>query len=1279
MKNKFKKLLYMAFTVIIVIAAVSGCKKIIEPGPNSITNPFNSFRDIPGVTNEEIRATEAILGQTLRGRGHFVYSVLPSTEAFYDDNGQIRGFSALFCEWLSGLFGIPFKPEFVAWDEYLATLASYEVDFSGAMTATEERRKTYFMTSAIATQTIRYYQLADSVPIATIAGSRPLRYAFIESTSTINEVTSTLESGTYEVILVKNTDEAYNLLKSGEADAFFNSNMAEAAFDIYGDVIAKDFLPLLFSPVSLTTQNPALEPFISVVQKALDHGAIRYLTMLYSKGYEEYLQHKLALVLTDEEKEYIKNHDKIKFVAEYYNYPISFYNMHEKEWQGIAFDLLSEVGRLAGMSFILGNDRHTEWPELLRMVEEGEAPLSAELVRSKDREGRFLWPKKASLTDNYVLISKSEYPNLSIGEIMNARIGLVWGSVFAEVFNLWFPDHPHTVEYMGSNAAFDALSRGEVDMVMSCGHRLLSITHFNELVGYKANIAFNHPSNSYFGLNKNETVLCSILDKALLLIDTEGISNQWMQKTFDYRVKLYVARLPWLISAVAFALIIVFLFFIFIRNTRSKRLLEQTVKNRTGELENQRDKTEALAHWYRSILDATPLPISVTDTEMNWTFVNTAVEDFLGRKRDDMYGKPCRTLNSNICNTEDCGIACAKRGSKYTVFTHGESSYKVDVEKLKKKDGDTAGFIEVFQDITQIEEMAKKQANAEAASSAKSAFIANMSHEIRTPMNSIIGFSELAQDGNIPLKTKEYLNKISENAKWLLHIINDILDISKIESGRMELEHIPFTLHEIFSQCQALIKPKAEEKGLTLYCYAEPSIGKTLMGDPVRLRQVLINLLTNAIKFTNIGTIKFLASVVSLNENNTTINFEVKDSGIGMIPEQIERIFTPFMQADETITRRYGGTGLGLAIAKNIIEMMGGAFEVESAPGVGSKFSFRLSFEVIDEPDYKPVQKIVLDESGKPNFEGEILICEDNEMNQQVISEHLERVGLRSIVANNGKEGVDIVKNRMLNGEKPFDLIFMDIHMPVMDGLEAASKITALKTETPIVAMTANIMTNDINLYKKSGIPDCVNKPFTSHELWECLSKYFQPVGTSPIDKRNQIEKDKTLQKKISISFAKNNQTTYAMIKKAIEAGELKLAHRLAHTLKANAGQIGKEQLRKAAEAIETALEGGKNTLTEAQMELLETELKTVLEELAPFLYENESEKKAPSMSRQEQIKLLEQLEGMLKKRNPECADMLDDIRTIAESGELAQQVEDLEFKKALDALYALKEKYNTD
>jgi CheY-like chemotaxis protein len=503
------------------------------------------------------------------------------------------------------------------------------------------------------------------------------------------------------------------------------------------------------------------------------------------------------------------------------------------------------------------------------------------------------------------------------------------------------------------------------------------------------------------------------------------------------------------------------------------------------------------------------------------------------------------------------------------------------------------------------------------------------------------------------------------------------LDISKIESGKIELEKIPFDLHEIFKTCQMMMTPKATEKGLVLYFYVEPSVGKIPLGDPTRLLQVLINLLSNAIKFTSTGIIKLDAAIKSMSESSVTISFRVKDSGIGMTEEQIKRIFDPFMQGESGTTRKYGGTGLGLAITKSIVEIMGGKLIVGSTPKVGSYFSFELTFDIIDaSEEILAEMKKTLIVMKKPIFTGEVLLCEDNYINQQVICEHLARVGLKTVVAENGKIGVDMVSSRIERGEKPFDLIFMDIHMPVMDGLEAARKIMEFNIGVPVVAITANMMTHDRELYRTCGMSGYVGKPFTSQELWGCLMQYLEPVSLHDEEPSIYEQADDELRQKFINNFVESNREKFKEITNAINGGDIELAHRLVHTLKGNAAQLGITLLQSVAQEVEELLKDGENLVSPEQLTALETELNTALTELEPLVCEHSgdgAETAAEPLDGKAARELIEKLEPLLKNGNPESLEYIDTLRRIPGSGELIRQMEGFKFKPAMKIFHEWK------
>ena len=965
---------FRLFLSFLFLACFFGCEFSPPPKIHREYPTFTSFRDIPGVTEEEIAAVERLQQENRT----FIFGMNPSTEFFIDEDGTIGGYSALLSDWLTTLFGMRFKPVLYEWEDLLAGLKSHAIDFTGEMTPTEERRTAYFMTDAIAERTIKFMRIKGSEALSKIEKQRPLRYAFLEDTTTVDLVSPFLEAGS-ELVFAGNYEEIYHLLKSGEVDAFFDESPAEAAFDEYGDVVTETFLPLLYSPVSLTTQNPGLEPLISIVQKALRSGGTYHLTQLYNQGYLGYRRHRFFAQLNAEEKAFIQEHiasgHAILIAAEYDNYPASFYNEQEGQWQGIAFDVLKEIENLTGLTFARAHKDRVEWPTLLEMLERGDAAMTTELIPSEERRGRFLWPDTPYQTDYFALLSLADHPDLMPNEILYARVGLIEASVYAEMFRTWFPNHTNTVEYTSNFAAFDALERGEIDLVMMTQNQLLNVTNFLERPGFKTNIRFNRSYEASFGFNINEAVLRSIVSKALHEIDTHSIVERWTHKLFDYRLKVAQSRIPWLIGASVLLLCVLGLLFVmFLKGRQVEKQLEAAVRERTRQLEIQTEAAEAAFH------------------------------------------------------------------------------------------------------------------EAQVASRAKGEFLARMSHEIRTPLNAVIGMTEIAKRADSREKIDTSLSEIKIASNHLLGIINDILDMSKIESGKFTLADEDFSLREAMDEVAHIVLQRCLEKRIHFVTNFEEFPNYTVKGDSLHLKQVLINLIGNAVKFTpDEGEIRFLLDIKEVDANRISVTFSISDTGIGMTEEQMSKLFTAFEQADAKIATRFGGTGLGLAISQNLVQMMGGLVTVKSEPGKGSTFAFVLTMEVVGRAaDFAQTSGDTV-----PELLGKrILLAEDVDINREILVELLADT---HVTIDEAVDGVQAVEKFAASPDRYYDLIFMDVQMPNMDGYEATRHIRALKREdaatVPIIAMTANAYNDDIERGRAAGMNAHLAKPIDISAIMRLLAE----------------------------------------------------------------------------------------------------------------------------------------------------------------------------------------------
>ncbi|MDH5387747.1 MAG: ATP-binding protein [Gammaproteobacteria bacterium] len=370
---------------------------------------------------------------------------------------------------------------------------------------------------------------------------------------------------------------------------------------------------------------------------------------------------------------------------------------------------------------------------------------------------------------------------------------------------------------------------------------------------------------------------------------------------------------------------------------------------------------------------------------------------------------------------------------------------------------------------------------AEAASHAKSDFLATMSHEIRTPMNGIIGMLNLFKRTSLTETQANYLDTIDVSSEQLLLLLNDILDISEIESGKLVLEHAPFKLSELSDDCIHLIESRANHKHLELYIDAQPDLPDDLIGDEIRMRQIFINLLNNAVKFTEQGSITLRIEVIEQYKNTVNLLFSVIDTGIGIPEEKSHLLFDKFSQVDSSLSRKHGGSGLGLAISKKLVDAMDGEIGFRNNLDRGSTFYVSLQLSIAPETSIKNINEDI----NKDNIISalSILLAEDNKINRYAAKTLMEQDGHHVTVATNGEEAVDAV----INSDKAFDVILMDIHMPKVDGIEACSRIRALqdkeKRSTPIIALTANILQDEKHKCFEAGMNSFITKPFSPEKL----------------------------------------------------------------------------------------------------------------------------------------------------------------------------------------------------
>jgi len=644
-------------------------------------------------------------------------------------------------------------------------------------------------------------------------------------------------------------------------------------------------------------------------------------------------------------------------------------------------------------------------------------------------------------------------------------------------------------------------------------------------------------------------------------------------------------------------------------------------------------KTDTI-HLYESILDAVNFPITVTNKDMEWIFINKAVEDFLGVKRENVIGKKCSSWNAHICNTENCGITRLRNGHSDTYFEQFNGKYHVFVSYLYDENGEISGHVEVVKDITEIVNMTEQQAKAETANRAKSDFLARVSHELRTPMNAILGITEMQMQNNtLPQETQEALRKMYDSGYMLLNIINDILDLSKIEAGKLEISPVRYDVASMINDTVHLNVVRYDSKPIKLNIDVNENMPSLLFGDELRIRQILNNLLSNAFKYTDKGQITLSVNIekttpLALNaQEQVVLVFSVSDTGQGMTSEQVNRLFDEYIRFNMEANRTTEGTGLGMSITKHIVSMMNGQIFVESEPGKGSVFTVRLpqgyiTSNVIGKDLAENLKQFHLGRAMQmkkaPQIKreympyGRVLIVDDVESNLYVAKGLLAPYGLSIDTVTSGFSAVDKIKDGAV-----YDIVFMDHFMPKMDGIEAARIMREMGYTQPIIALTANALSGQAEIFLENGFDGFISKPIDTRQLNIMLNKlirnkYPKEVIESARRLKENLDYSKTdnvqqslITPQLKKIFIKDAEKAIAILEKAVknkfESGDDVQLHVInVHAMKSALANIEETELSDFALKLEQTGRDENIEKMLAETPVFIKELRSVIEKISP-------------------------------------------------------------------------------
>jgi len=990
---------------------------------------------------------------------------------FRNKQGKHSGISADFLALISKKIGLHFEVKTGVWAEILAEVKAGKLDGLSCAVKTPEREK--FLT---------FSPPYVSMPLAIIVQKEK------QGIHTIDDLVGksvAVNKGSYlhewlktsypeiKLYLTSSNDASLEAVSFAKADAYIG-NIVVASYGIKTHYLSNlkivNRVEGMDTEVSVALRKEHTQ-LQNIINKALKSIGEEAYTKIVEKWYTPMEAPEKRVLFTKKEQAWIDKHPTVLVGVDKVWEPFDFMNSQGKH-DGMSADYLRLISEKTGLHFKI-TDQAT-WTDVLKAAKEQSIDMIAAIAPTKERQ-KFLTFTEPYMQYAFVLASANNgHLFYQISDFNGKRLGVIKSYITDDILTKQYPE-VEVVRYENLQSLLKAVATHEVDGLLD---NAVSVAYYIKMHGFShiKMVTIGEQKRAIsMGVTKNNPILHTILNKVLASlssVEKQKIRDRWIsleyEKTIDYTLVYQILGL----------------FFIFI--------VGSWLWYRRLRLEgHKREESEAQM---RMLIENIPLSVIVNDFEGSVLRANMFALDTFHIKSEELASY----------NVMDFYADSRKRDELLkTIQEEGKVNNKI--VKFKRLDGTTMdimlsiipimydtqkAMLSIMVDLTErieIEEAlrtAKKVADT--ANKSKSEFLANMSHEIRTPMNAIMGFTELLNEQVKEPRLRSYTKVIQNAGKSLLTLINDILDLSKIEAGKLEIHKTAVDVHGIVSDVVSIFSMTAAKKGLSIVVDIDEALPQSLLLDGIRLRQVLLNLVGNAVKFTAEGYIKISVHICNVEEHLSKLDLKisVEDTGIGIPETQREHIFSSFEQQEGQDNRKYGGTGLGLSISKRLVEMMGGSISIESVEKQGAVFSIYLHRVDISSLTLSQEESVTEVKTEVYFKEAKILVVDDIEYNRELIIKNFEETAIEIMTASDGLEAIAQVKK-----EKP-DLILMDIRMPIMDGYEAAQQIKSI-SNVPIIALTASVMEDEYEQDKSKNFNSYLRKPILRKDLFTEIQHYL--------------------------------------------------------------------------------------------------------------------------------------------------------------------------------------------